>query len=398
VPVPVDNLSASGIRIVAIVPVYNNEATIREVIVGLWQQVSDVVVVNDGSTDRTCAHIKDLEEQCRPPLSLRVIAFEHNCGKGKALREGFSQALSSGYSHAITVDADGQHLPSDVALFFEKIHDSPDTLWIGDRVIPFQQTKQPLRSRAGRIFGAFWYRFFTDKKIHDTQCGFRVYPLRQIEGLRCKGSGFDFEQEVLIAAAWSGIPVKSIPIHLYYPPRGKSVSHFRPLRDFASISRVNSKAALIKIFMPWRAVGISGKGWRHNLLFLFTSAASPSIASRSLAAGVFMGIMPIYGFQVALLTAMTPVLRLHWPLAFLGVNISCAPLLPFVIAAGIKVGKIVVPLLPFKMPSILWAHAFAKGGVEWFVGSVVIAIIAGIFVYGLSFPVFRFLKKNSDTK
>jgi glycosyltransferase involved in cell wall biosynthesis len=398
VPGPVDNLSGSGVRVVAIVPVYNNEATISDVVVGLWRQVNGIVVVNDGSTDQTGVRIKELEEQCRPPLSLRVLSLERNYGKGKALREGFSQALSNGYSHAITVDADGQHLPGDVALFLEKINDSPDTLWIGDRVLQFQQSKQPLRSRAGRIFGAFWYRFFTDKKIRDTQCGFRAYPLRRIVDLGCKGSGFDFEQEALIAAAWNGIPVKSIPIHLYYPPRGKSVSHFRPLRDFASIFRVNSKAALIKIFLPWRAVGISGKGWRHNLLFVFTSAASPSVASRSLAVGVFMGIMPIYGFQVALLTAITPAFRLHWPLAFLGVNISCAPLLPFVIAAGIKVGKIVVPLLPFKMPSLLWAHAFAKGGIEWFVGSTVIAIIAGLFVYGLSFPVFRFLKKNSDTK
>ena len=393
-PVLVGKPFTPCIRVVAIIPVYNNEATIPNVVVGLWRQVNDIIIVNDGSTDQTGAHIKELEEQCQPPLSLQVKAFECNFGKGKALREGFSQALSSGYSHAITVDADGQHLPSDAALFLKKIHDSPDTLWIGDRVIPFQQSKQPLHSRAGRIFGAFWYRFFTDKKIRDTQCGFRAYPLRQIESLGCKGFGFDFEQEALIAAAWNGIPVKSVPIHLYYPPRGKSISHFRPLKDFASIFRVNSKAALIKIFMPWRAVGISGKGWRHNLLFLFTSAASPSVASRSLAAGVFMGIMPIYGFQVALLTAMTPVLRLHWPLAFLGVNISCAPLLPFVIAAGIKVGKIIVPLLPFTMPRLLWAHAFAKGGVEWFMGSAVIAIIAGIMVFGLSYPVFRGLARK----
>jgi glycosyltransferase involved in cell wall biosynthesis len=396
---PVSALQGSGVRAVAIVPTYNNAPSVRDVLVGLWREVNDILVVIDGSTDATSAIVNDLKRDCRGPQTLTVLEFESNRGKGAALREGFKKALSIGCTHAITVDADGQHIPGDVVYFLEKIYESPDTLWIGDRTIPFNDSQQPLRSRLGRVFGAFWYRFFTDKKIRDTQCGFRAYPLEPINNLGCTGNGYDFEQELLIHAAWNGIPVKSVPIHLYYPPRDKAVSHFRPFTDFMRIFKVNSKAALTKIFLPWRTMGISGRGWKYNLVFMFRNAASPNMASRSVAMGVFVGILPIYGFQVAFLTAMTPVLRLNWPLAFLGANVSCAPLLPFVIAAGIAVGKIVVPRLPFTPPSILWAHAFAKGGVEWFVGSIVIAVCAGVLVYGLSYPVFlRLAKKRKADK
>jgi uncharacterized protein (DUF2062 family) len=165
-------------------------------------------------------------------------------------------------------------------------------------------------------------------------------------------------------------------------------------KDFISVSRVKVRAAFIRTFLPWRAVGISGRGWRHNLAFLFTSAASPHVASLSVAMGVFMGITPFYGFQVIILAALTPVLRLHWPLAFVGVNVSCVPLFPFVFAASVAVGKIVVPRLPFTVPSIIWANVFAKYGVAWFVGSVVLAICAGILAYGLSYPVFWRLAKR----
>ncbi len=391
---PASGAPESGLRVAAIVPTYNNAAAIRDVLVGLWREVSDIIVVVDGSTDETTAIVNDLKRDSRGAQTLTVMEFARNRGKGAALREGFAKALSIGFTHAITVDADGQHVPADVHDFMEKIREFPDTLWIGDRIIPYKNSKQPLRSRAGRVFGAFWYHFFTDNKIRDTQCGFRAYPLSRISDLGCRGDGYDYEQELLIRAAWNGVPVRSVPVHLYYPPREKTVSHFRPFKDFMRIFRVNSIAALTKIFLPWRAMGIAGRGWKHNLAFIFKNAASPHIASRSVAMGVFVGILPIYGFQVAFLTAMTPVLRLNWPLAFLGANVSCAPLLPLVIAAGIAVGKKVVPLLPFTPPSILWAHAFAKGGIEWFVGSIVIAVCAGIAVYGLSYPVFRILRKD----
>jgi uncharacterized protein (DUF2062 family) len=129
-------------------------------------------------------------------------------------------------------------------------------------------------------------------------------------------------------------------------------------------------------------------------MFLLTCAPSPRVASRSVAMGVFTGLLPIYGFQLVFLTVMTPVMRLHWPLAFLGVNVSCAPLLPLVVAAAIAVGRTVVPLLPFTLHPFLWTSTLAKYGVDWFAGSLVLAVGAGMLAYGVSFPVFRKLAKR----
>jgi glycosyltransferase involved in cell wall biosynthesis len=387
-----------GPRVAAVIPTYNNAATVAEVVTAARSYIARVIVVNDGSIDATGDILRSLAGVAGVDSALRLIEFPANRGKGAALKAGLESALSEGFTNVITMDADGQHRPEDIPLFLANIAKSPDALWIGDRSIAYEGSKQPLRSRAGRAFGAFWYKFFTDKNIRDTQCGFRSYPLKRVLDLRCLGSGYEYEQEILIRAAWSGIAVASMPVRLYYPPRQAAVSHFRPLRDFLRISKVNSKAALIKIFMPWRAVGISGKGWRRNLLFLLSNAPSPHKAAQSVAMGVFMGLMPVYGFQVLALTALTPMLRLNWPLAFLGVNISFAPLLPFLIAAGVAVGKVTVPLLPFTMPKGFFAYSLAKGGVEWFVGSVVLAVGAGALTYGITYPMFReYSRKKQST-
>ena len=382
-------------RAAAVIPTYNNAATVAEVVAGVGSVIADVYVVNDGSIDGTGDTLRSMIADPFPVSTVYLIEFSHNRGKGAALKAGLEAALADGFTHAITLDADGQHRPEDAALFLDNIQSDPSALWIGDRVVPYKGSKQPLRSRAGRAFGAFWYRFFTDKNIRDTQCGFRAYPLRETLGLGCAGKRFEFEQEVLIRAAWSGIPVKSIPIHLHYPAIAKAVSHFRPVKDFFLIAKVNSKAALIKIFMPWRTVGVSGKGWRQNLLLLVSAAGSPAKAARSMAMGVFMGIMPIYGLQVLLLMALTPVMRLNWPLAFLGVNVSTVPVLPLIIAAAIAIGRAIVPLLQHVPNS--GAHSLAKGGIEWFVGSIALALAAGALTYVTSYPVFAAIKRKYGT-
>jgi glycosyltransferase involved in cell wall biosynthesis len=382
------------VRIAVIIPTYNNAATITWVIDGVRRHVRDIIVVNDGSNDGTGAVVAVIAAAAP---GVRLVEFPHNRGKGSALKAGFEKAVEFGFTNAITVDADGQHRPDDIAPFIEKINSDPQTLFIGDRILYAGGGGQPFRSSFGRAFGAFWYRFFTEKDVHDTQCGFRAYPLGPVLGLGCKGRRYEFEQEALIYAAWNGIDVKSIPVHLYYSPETKAVSRFRPVIDFLRIGAINSKAALIKILFPWKTVRAPGKTWREKLLIVLKRELvgnTPHKGALSLAMGVCVGIMPIYGFQILLLMAMTPFLRLNWPLAFLGSCVSSPPFIPFLIAAGIAIGKVITPVLPLTAHLGAGVNSVVKGGIEWFVGSCFLAIGAGLLTYGIFYPVLAGLNRK----
>ena len=219
----------SEFRPVVIVPAYSNAGTVAAVVDGAKAHVSDVIVVDDGSTD-------DTQELLAARSDMDYIRLPQNRGKGHALRKGFERAVEKGFTHAITIDADGQHQPSDIPLFLAAAKEKPQTLFIGNRTIPMEgHAGQPVRSRFGARFGTFWYHFHTGIRIHDTQCGFRVYPLAAIAPLACRSDRYEYEIEVLIKAAWARVPVEQIDIHLYYQPRAERVSHFRPLRDFGRI-------------------------------------------------------------------------------------------------------------------------------------------------------------------
>jgi len=379
-----------------VIPTYNNGATIEAVVRAAYRFVPDIFIVNDGSTDETAQRASGLLPEM--PL-VRVISIPSNRGKGFALKRGFERALAEGFTNAITMDADGQHCAGDLALFLERVRLSPQTLWIGDRTIQQGAIKEPALTIFGRAFGAFWYGFFTGKNIRDTQCGFRAYPLRAVLDLKCLGERFDYEQEALIYSVWNGIDVESCAVHRKYLPKTERVSHFRPVIDFLRIGRVNSKAALVKILMPWKTVNSPGKNWREKLIIVFNRelhAHSPNKSAFSLAMGVCMGIMPIYGFQLAVLVALTPILRLNWPLAFLGSCVSLPPVIPLLVAAGVAVGKVITPLIPGMVNMSSRIGIVAKGGIEWVMGSVALALMAGTATYAAFFPVLLNLNRQKN--
>ncbi len=389
----------SPVRIAIIVPTYNNPLTIERVVNESHPHIRDIIIVNDGSTDTTGEIIRGMQSSVK---GLVVVDFEINRGKGFALKAGFETASSMGFTHAITIDADGQHYPQDIPLFSEKLKENPDALYIGQRTLRGNRDNMPLRSSVGAKFGAFWYRFFTGIAIADTQSGFRAYPLSRIAALGCKGGRYEYEQDVLIKAAWQGIPVIGIPVHRHYEPRENRVSHFRPVRDFLRISKVNSKAALIKILLPFLIVDMPGASWKEKILALFKrelhAHSTPKRAASSLSFGIFFGLLPIYGFQVISLMALSFLLKLNRPLAFLGVSISSFPFLPFIIAAAVAIGKIVVPQYMVVAASHSKYGAIINGGIEWFFGSIVLAIGLGAIGWIGGYFVFLQLQKKTSQK
>jgi glycosyltransferase involved in cell wall biosynthesis len=394
------------VRTIVIIPVYNNASTVCSVISGVQQYISDVVVVDDGSTDDTFS-------VCSKLPSIALLCHEINRGKGAALRTAFAYALEKRFTHAITIDADGQHLSKDIPLFLKKIEEEPGTLWIGDRIIPVVGgVDQPPRSRFGRHFGAFWYKLYTGNPIRDTQSGFRAYPVAATNSLGCDSDRYEYEIEILICAAWNKIPVKSVPIHLLYQPKEERISHFRPIRDFMRISVVNGRAAITKLFFPPQLINVPGLRIRKKLLYVIkkelTANATPLRAALSFGIGVTIAVSPFHGFQVLMLLAIAFLFKLNRPLALLGVSVSSAPMIPFLIAAGLGLGKMIVPMdtavhiadileevLPKSILDFLQnrtVSGFLHGFIQWFIGTLVLAPITGIIAFLTTWPMFKGLR------
>jgi len=221
-------------KICALIPVYNSENHIADVIQSVLQYADNLIVVNDGSTDGTLKKI----EETRHTTSLQIVTYEKNRGKGYALQQGFRRALELGFTHAITLDADGQHLASDIPVLEQKAKENPTALIVGSR--KFDNPNMPQGNVFANKFSNFWFKLQTAKNLPDTQTGFRVYPLLKMGKMRLFTSRYEAELEMLVCSAWRGIPLIPQPINVYYPPISERLSHFRGGKDFFRISVLNT--------------------------------------------------------------------------------------------------------------------------------------------------------------
>ncbi|MDR1543579.1 MAG: glycosyltransferase [Prevotellaceae bacterium] len=232
-----------------IIPVYNAENLIGDVIKSVLQCADNLIIVNDGSTDGTLAAIAGADLQAVPLITathrlqigesaVELVSYEKNRGKGYALQHGFKRALELGFTHAVTLDADGQHLASDISVMAQRATENPDSLIVGSR--KFDNQNMPQGNVFANNFSNFWFMLQTAKKLPDTQTGFRVYPLQKIGKMRLFTNRYEAELELLVRSAWRGILLVSQPINVYYPPVNERVSHFRGGKDFFRISVLNS--------------------------------------------------------------------------------------------------------------------------------------------------------------
>ena len=219
-------------RTCIIIPTYNNERTLAEVIRSVRTVCDDVMVINDGSTDSTSQIIKEFGD------SIIAIEYTPNRGKGHALKTAFREAVQRGYDYAITMDSDGQHLVDDLPVFYQEIKQHPDSLLIGSRGM--DHPNMPQKNTFANKFSNFWFAVQTGRRLPDTQSGYRLYPLAKMGNMRLITSRYEGELEMLVRSAWRNIPIVAVPVKVYYPPEGERVSHFRPARDFTRISLLNT--------------------------------------------------------------------------------------------------------------------------------------------------------------
>jgi glycosyltransferase involved in cell wall biosynthesis len=217
-------------------------------IVRTARTVFPVIAVNDGSTDDTGQLLEQEKWASRSSAwPLQVVRFQRNRGKGAALRAGFAEAEKLGCTHAITIDADGQHHPGQLPEFAAASREQPEALIIGVRDL--LKAKAPARRRISNRFSSFWFKVETGLVLADTQCGYRCYPLQAMNRLAAKSQRYAYELEVIVKAAWSGVPLVPLPVWVDYAATTSRLSHFNPWNDLARISLLHARLLLLS---HWR--------------------------------------------------------------------------------------------------------------------------------------------------
>lgn len=225
------------LKICAVIPTYNNAGTLASVLDGVYKYISEIIIVNDGSTDSTSALL------AASKLKFTLIEFASNRGKGAALKAGLRKARELGFDYALTIDSDGQHFPSDIPAFMDAISENPDALILGSRNL--QAENMPSGSTFANRFSNFWFTVQTAKKLPDTQTGFRAYPLKRLPALGILTRRYEAELELLVFSAWRGVKIVPVPVRVIYPE--DRVSSFRPGADFTRISILNTILCLLAI-------------------------------------------------------------------------------------------------------------------------------------------------------
>ncbi|WP_323113332.1 glycosyltransferase family 2 protein [Pseudomonas guariconensis] len=239
----------------AVIPVYNHERAVPTVLAELLRAGLPCILVDDASHP-ACAQV--LRELAQQPQTF-LVRLDLNQGKGGAVMTGLREAARLGFSHALQVDADGQHDLAAVEDFLALSRAQPQALVCG---YPQYDASVPKGRLYARYLTHVWVWINTlSLAIPDSMCGFRVYPLPPtlalIDSVRL-GRRMDFDTEILVRLSWRGLPMRWLPTRVHYPSDG--VSHFRLFHDNALISRMHAKLC---IGMLLRAPMILWRRWRR---------------------------------------------------------------------------------------------------------------------------------------
>ncbi len=202
-------------KILALIPCYNHGKYLSHLVPQVKKYVKDILIVDDGSTDSSAAHIGKIK-------GIKKIRCKKNKGKGAALKIGFNYALDKGFDAVITIDADGQHKAFDIPGFIKKsrLYD----IVIGSRM--HNVRNMPLRRILANSVSSFMVSAITGKKVSDSQSGFRLIKTHVFKDLKLENDGYQLETELIVKAARKGYSIGHVPIETIY---GVQVSHINPV-------------------------------------------------------------------------------------------------------------------------------------------------------------------------
>lgn len=220
-----------------IIPVYNHDQALKPLIKNLNETGLAIILVNDGSAPHCAEALRDIASK---NSYVTLIEHEENGGKGKAIKTALKTAYQLNFTHALQIDADGQHDIKDIPTFLEKAQATPNAIISGT---PIYDDSIPKHRHYGRYATHVWVWINTlSFQISDSMCGFRCYPVKIMKDIIGKyyiGDRMDFDIEILVKSYWEGTQIIELPTRVIYPEEG--TSNFRIFRDNVSITWMHTR-------------------------------------------------------------------------------------------------------------------------------------------------------------
>lgn len=371
---------------------YNNAPVLRDFLLSLTDFFPFLIVVNDGSTNETSDILSAHDH------NFTQIHLNQRSGKGIALKTGLDKAKELGYDFVLTLDANGQYLISDLPLFFEMLENHPGSLLIGDRKIRQEKVQRTI-STSDRISNFLFY-VMTGKKLPDTQCSYRLYPIYKLENLQFLSVKYKFEMEILVRGVWRGVEVVPVPINVNAPPKDKQITYFQKSINYTRALILNIILMLLgliwyrpyNLFRRLRELN-PRQVWNDYVL---GSGESNLRLSLAVMLGLFIGVSPLWGYQIVTILLLCHILKLNKVVALITGNISIPPMIPLIIWGSYKIGGFFVEATPIKNISIETEGTFAmikENLFQYIIGSLTLGLILAVFGGIVSYILLKYFRK-----
>lgn len=365
------------LKVLLVIPLFNHGGTLVSVVQSALVTGLEVLVVDDGSTDDGLQGITGLPCECR--------RLPVNKGKGVAILAGAKEAKRRGFDAILTLDADGQHDPSEAPLLIKEAESGKwPAIVIGARKMV--QETVPGASHFGKGFSNFWVRLECGLELSDTQSGMRLYPVDELLSLKLIRNRYDFEIEALVKAAWAGVDVRSVDVSVHYPSADERISHFHKLKDNWRLTKLHT-VFVIRRLVPWphhRLVEQDKSSQKRlkienpwlTLKKLCREHASPFWLALAVWLGFFMGALPLIACHTVAIIYVAHRFHLNKVAAVAASQFCAPPVVPVLcIETGyfLRTGELILDLSwetwLLEIHHRLW---------DWFLGSLVVGPLLGV--------------------